>query len=98
MAELVLNLGADARQEPAFQRGDALVQRATDPLVSNVGTPGDFAAQFPNPLNTHELIAMCEEVNLWRNIPAIPTDLKVEVYREMTSLAFTSWLKLYDFC
>ena len=77
MSELTLNLGADARQEPAF------VARATDPVVSNVGTPADFAAQFPNPLNTHEIIAMCEETNLWRNIPAKPTDLKVEYYREM---------------
>ena len=84
MSELTLNLGADARQEPAF------VARATDPVVSNVGTPADFAAQFPNPLNTHEIIAMCEETNLWRNIPAKPTDLKVEYYREMNELAFTS--------
>jgi len=40
--DLVLNLGADKGKEPAFDPAE--VQRATDPLVSNVGTPGDFTA------------------------------------------------------
>jgi hypothetical protein len=84
MADLVLNLGADAPKERAF------VDRATDPVVSNVGTPGDFAAQFPQPLNTHEIIAMCDEVNLWRSLPEQRTMLKAETYREMNELAFTS--------
>jgi len=82
--ELVLNLGTDARQEPAF------VQRATDPVVSNVATPGDFAAQFPQPLNTNEIIAMCDEVNLYRSLPEIPNSLNAETYREMNELAFVS--------
>ena len=30
--------------------GGAFVSRATDPVVSNVGTPVDFAAQFPTPI------------------------------------------------
>jgi hypothetical protein len=84
MSEQVLNLGQDAQVEPAF------VSRAADPVVSNVGTPADFAAQFPTPLDTTELVAMCEEINLWRALPEQPTGLKTYSWREMTSLAFTS--------
>lgn len=82
--ELVLNVGADARQEKAF------VSRATDPVVSNVSTPGDFAAQYPTPLDTTEIITMCEEVNMWRFLPEKITALKEETYRAMDALAFTS--------
>lgn len=84
MAEIIKNVGTDAHVEPAF------VSRATDPVVSNVATPSDFAAQFPNPLDQSELITMCEEVNALRAIPEIMTGLKTYTWREMTSLAFTS--------
>ena len=84
MAEQVLNLGSDANVEPTF------INRAADPVVSNVGTPVDFAAQFPTPLDTTELVAMCEEVNLWRALPEVMTGLKTYTWREMSSLAFTS--------
>ena len=85
MSELVLNLG-----DQPFP-GNALVEKASDPVISpTASTPGDFAAQFPQPLNTNEIIAMCEEVNLWRNIPEIRTMLKAETYRELNELAFTS--------
>jgi hypothetical protein len=84
MSEQVLNLGADATVEKSF------VSRATDPVVSNVGTPTDFAAQFPNPLDQSELLQLCEEVNLLRNIPEMFTGLKTYTWREMTSLALTS--------
>ena len=84
MSEQVLNLGADANVEKAF------VSRATDPVVSNVGTPVDFAAQYPQPLNTEELIAMCEEVTFFRDIPVKRTALQSETWRELNELAFTS--------
>lgn len=82
--EVILNVGGDAGQEPAF------VSRATDPVVSNFATPIDFAAQFPTPLDTTELIAMCDEINLWRSIPEEGTMLKEETWRELNELAFTS--------
>lgn len=85
--DLVLNLGHG--QERAFQQG--MVQRASDPTQSpQASTPVDFAAQFPQPLDTTELIAMCEELGLWRNIPEIPTSLKAETWRELSTLAFSS--------
>ncbi len=70
--------------------GEAFVARATDPMVSNVGTPADFAAQFPTPLDPTEILNLCEEVTLLQAIPETRTGLKQVTWREMTSLAFTS--------
>ena len=84
MTEAVLNLGTDANVEKAF------VSRANDPVVSNVGTPIDFAAQYPQPLNTEELVAMCEELGVWKAIPEFRTSLQSETWRELNELAFTS--------
>jgi len=71
--------------------GGAFVNRATDPIFPIApGTPIDFAAQFPQPLDTTELIAMCEELSLWRALPELPTSLKAETWRELNELAFTS--------
>ena len=85
MAEKVLNLGADANQEPAF------VKRAADPVISPAyAIPGDFTAQYPQPLDTTELLNMCEEVNVYREIPTKQTALKAEHWREMDYLQFTS--------
>lgn len=69
---------------------EAFVARATDPLVSNVGTPADFAAQFPTPLDPTEILTLCEEVTLLQAIPEERTGLQQVTWREMTSLAFTS--------
>lgn len=66
------------------------VARATDPLVSNVATPADFAAQFPTPLDPLEILDFCEEVTLLQAIPERRTGLQQVTWREMTSLAFTS--------
>jgi hypothetical protein len=82
MTEQVLNLGGGAEK--------AFVNRATDPVVSNVGTPIDFAAQYPTPLNTEELISMCEEISTWRGLPEKRTSLREETWRELNELAFTS--------
>jgi len=70
--------------------GGAFVQRATDPAISNVATPIDFAAQFPTPLDPLEVIAMCEEVSLLNAIPERGTGLQQEIWRELNELAFTS--------
>lgn len=88
MDEPILNVGTDAAQQPVFTEG--MVQRATDPVMANAALPADFAAQYPTPLNTAEILAMCDETTLWQDIPEQPTGLKSELWREMTSLAFTS--------
>ena len=85
--EVVLNLGQGG--DRSFQAG--VVQRANDPIMSpQPATPIDFAAQFPQPLDTTELIVMCEELGLWKSIPERPTSLKAETWRELNELAFSS--------
>lgn len=74
---------------------DGTVFRATDPVISNVGTPADFAAQFPTPLDTTEILTMCEEISVWRAIPEQRTGLKQYTWREMNVLNMTSGSFLY---
>lgn len=86
MDEKILNLGADATVEKAF------VAKATDPTLypTPYATPDDFSAQYPQPLDTKELIAMCEEITLWQHLPEHQTALNAEYWREMSSLEFNS--------
>lgn len=86
VGESVLNLGEDAVEEKAF------VAKTTDPLIlpQPYSQPADFTAQYPTPLDTTEIIDMCEEVNLLRAIPELAGSLNQETWRELTSLAFTS--------
>ena len=69
---------------------DVSVEKAADPVAFNVVTPGDFVAQFPTPLDQTELLAMCDEVSVFRALPEERTLLKDIAWREMTSLAFVS--------
>lgn len=85
--ETILNLGGGG--ERAFQAG--MVQRSADPVFPVAPTtPIDFAAQFPQPLDTTEIVAMCEELGLWKALPEKQTALKAETWRELNELAFTS--------
>jgi hypothetical protein len=86
MPEIIHNLG-DEDKGKAFE-----VQRATDPVIlpQPYSTPGDFSAQYPQPLDPTELIAMCEEVTLLQAIPDQGTALMGETWREMDELEFVS--------
>jgi hypothetical protein len=92
--ERVLDLGAGAERNKSFVTEDApqaTVVRATDPVISpTYSTPGDFAAQYPTPLDPTEILAMCEEITLLRHLPELRTGLKQDMWREMTSLDFNS--------
>ena len=93
--EPMLNLGDGGNIDTQAMVQQAMVTRATDPIISPqpYATPGDFAAQYPTPLSTQEIIAMCEEVNVLKNIPENPNGrfmLKQETWRELNELAFTS--------
>jgi len=72
--------------------GEVFVSRATDPVIlpQPYASPADFAAQYPQPLDPTEIIAMCEEVSLWQALPEEFTSLKAHTWREMSSLAFVS--------
>jgi hypothetical protein len=92
MSEQVLNLGEDAAVQKSFVAGQPAVTRTTDPVIlpQPYASPADFAAQYPTPLDTTEILDMCEEISVLRAIPTVPTALQAYTWREMTSLAFTS--------
>ena len=83
--------------------GSAVIERGgkQDPVISPYpyATPGDFAAQYPVPLDTTELIAMCEEVTLlnWLRPTEEETGLKQLAWRELNELAFTSGTSYVSF-
>jgi hypothetical protein len=74
------------------ETGGGFELRATDPnvLPQPYVTPADFAAQYPTPLDTTEIVAMCEELSVWNTLPTEGTGLKQHTWRELNSLAFTS--------
>jgi len=86
MSEQVLNLGEDAGQNPEY------VQKTTDPVIlpQPYSQPADFAAQYPTPLDPTEILDLCEEISLLQALPEEPTQLNAHLWREMTSLEFTS--------
>ena len=90
--ETVLNLGEDAKIKKSFVAEQPVVTRATDPLIlpQPYSQPTDFTAQYPVPLDTTELIARCEEVNLLRAIPEVPYSLNSYTWREMDVLSMYS--------
>ncbi len=91
--EFMLDLGGargSAWQMGSPMAGGAFVQRASDVINPLASTPADFSAQFPQPLDTTELVTMCEDISLWKALPEIPTALQSETWREMNQLAFTS--------
>ena len=51
----------------------AFVSRATDPVIlpQPYVKPGDFDAQYPQPLDPTEIIAMCEELTVWQVLPEL---------------------------
>jgi hypothetical protein len=87
MPEVILNVTGEG---PKAFVPETVVTRATDPVMANVGTPADFAAQFPTPLDTTEILDLCEDLGVWNSIPEVKTGLKAYTWREMTSLDFTS--------
>ncbi|PNX52370.1 MAG: hypothetical protein BV458_09945 [Thermoplasmata archaeon M9B2D] len=83
MSEKVLNLG---------EGGGEYVQKTTDPVIlpQPYAQPADFAAQYPTPLDPTEILDLCEEITLLQALPEESTQLNAHLWREMTSLEFTS--------
>jgi len=80
MSEPILDLATNKAFTP-----EPMVQRATDPVLqpATYSTPGDWAGQFPQPLDPTEILTMCEEITLWQALPEKRTMLYGETWREM---------------
>lgn len=85
--DIALNLGENQHVERSI-----VLERTTDPVIlpQPYAQPADFTSQYPTPLDTTEILTMCEEVSLWKSLPKEDTPLNQHYWREMTSLAFTS--------
>jgi len=76
---------------------EAMVQRATDPVLPSVITPADFAEQYPTPLDTTEILPFCEDITVWRAIPEERTGLQAYTWREMSALSMLTGSNLIAF-
>lgn len=100
--EKVLNFGGGSGQKydpsPVVPAG-SFVSRAVDPLIlpQPYSQPGDFTAQYPQPLDPTEIIAMCEEITAWQAIPEVETSLNGLTWRELNELAFVTGSSLIAF-
>lgn len=68
-----------------------LVTRATDPVIAQQPyyRPSDFATEFGVPVDTNEIIALCEEISLLNALPEIVNGSHTESWLEMNALYFT---------
>ena len=99
--ELVELAKATDRAAPAMAARHAAIRRAiagqvrqerdADPMFPNgVPTPGDYTTEFGVPLDTTEIITLCEEVGLYNALPEVTKGTKTESWLELDQLEFAS--------
>jgi hypothetical protein len=79
----------NAQVRQASQDGDnGRVDQTTDPVIAQPAsiTPADLAYEFGTPIDTTEIIALCEDTGLYTALPEVINGSKTESWREMTSL------------
>jgi hypothetical protein len=67
------------------------VSRATDPMIAPQPyyRPGDFTTEFGIPVDTTEIIALCEEISAYSAIPEVINGSNTDSWLEMNALYFT---------
>ena len=62
----------------------------TDPVVllQPYVQPGDFTAQYPQPLDPTEVLTYCEETTVLQALPEVVTPFNADYWREMDELSF----------
>lgn len=86
------------RQKSGLDNGGAYVgeplreKTVNDPVTLLVPytQPGDFAAQYPQPLDPTEILTECEEINVWRALEEVVTPFNADQWREMTDIDFAT--------
>lgn len=78
-------------QAPTPQGMRSLINRAVDPVIlpQPMTRPTDFTLEFGVPVDTTEIIAMCEEVSAYNAIPEVVNGSNTESWLEMNALYFT---------
>lgn len=79
-------------QEFLMSEGREIKTRATDPTIlpQPYVSPPDFSNEFGVPVDTTEIITLCDETGLYRSLPEVVNGSKTDSWREMDSLAMTS--------
>ena len=92
MSQITADLAGEKVLDLGGGGGEAFISKATDPVIlpQPYSKPGDFAAQYPTPLDPLEVIAMCEELSIWQALPEETTALYAHTWRELNELAFSS--------
>ena len=69
-----------------------MAMRATDPAIlpQPYVSPTDFLAEFAVPLDTTELITLCDETGLYRALPEVVNGANTDSWRELNELEFVS--------
>lgn len=77
----------------------SLIQKTTtDPVVllQPYSAPGDFTAQYPQPLDPTEVLEYCEETTVYQALPEVVTPFNADHWREMDELSFDATGETYD--
>lgn len=73
------------------QRQRSTVERAVDPMIlpQPYSRPTDFTTEFGVPVDTTEIIALCEEISMYNSLPEVINGSNTESWLEMNALYFT---------
>lgn len=76
---------------PQAIRSRSLQNRATDPVIvpQPYYSPNDFTTEFGVPVDTTEIIALCEEISALNALPEVVNGANTESWLEMNALYFT---------
>ncbi len=68
----------------------SMIEKTTDPVVllQPYTQPGDFTAQYPQPLDPTEVLTYCEETTVLQALPEVVTPFNADYWREMDELSF----------
>jgi len=68
-----------------------IAKTVTDPVVllQPYTQPGDYTAQYPQPIDPTEILTLCEETSLFQALPEVVTAFNADSWREMDELEFT---------
>ena len=76
-------------EESLQEVAKSLIEKTvTDPVVllQPYTQPGDFTAEFPQPIDPTEILQLCEEISVYQALPEVVTAFNADHWREMTAL------------
>jgi hypothetical protein len=77
----------------------AIVEKANDPILRYPAalTPADFSFEFGTPIDTTELLTLCEETSMYEALPEVVNGSNTESWRESASMFLASGTASFSF-